>query len=299
MASTWATSGIIDQRIIALNTLLAEEKQHSEPRRRFWWHWHNLNEHKDGTTKGSGLRCGRCWWHFVNGTVGLEWSFGKLKCHLGFDINDYDLTFALSIPLVSLYLSIESRNWLASIQPQEMSKYTDPPRRLPVRRECRIAVHDGTIWFTPWGDGDFSSVDPWWKNGIFWNFNPLDWRHIRHSVRRGDGTWEPYIGSWERDKPADHREVLTFPYRYVLKNGEVQERTAIVHVGQMEWRPRCLKWTSLFASIRTSIDITFSDEVGERSGSWKGGCTGCSYELRSNETPERCLRRMEQERIFD
>jgi len=142
---------------------------------------------------------------------------------------------------------------------------------------------------------------------VSWNFNPFDWRHMRHDVRCTDCSrpslpytyWEPFVGSWERDKQPDHRELFTLPYRYVLKSGEVQERIATVFVSQMEWRPRCLKWTRLFAKIRTTIDITFNDEVGERTGSWKGGTTGCSWELRPNESPKEALRRMERERVFD
>jgi hypothetical protein len=274
------------------------EKINNEPRHRLHWHWQNLNDNKDGS-QGSGLIAGRCWWHLLNGTLGLEWSLGKPRFHIGFDIDDYDLTIAFSIPLLSLYLSIESMKWCRWIQPMEMSKYTNPPMLLPKARECRIAIHDVTLWINPWSKtNEWTKSDPWWQRGISWNFNPFDWRHMRHSVRTAVGSWEPYVGSWERDKAADHRETFQFPYCYVLRSGEVQERIATVYVDQMEWRPRCLKWTKLFAKIRTSIDVQFNDEVGERTGSWKGGTIGCNYELRPNETPEQCLRRMESERKF-
>jgi hypothetical protein len=84
-----------------------------------------------------------------------------------------------------------------------------------------------------------------------------------------------------------------------LKSGEVQHRTATVFIERMEWRPRIMRWQSLIRKVRTSIDVRFSDEVGERSGEWKGGCTGCGYELLPGENMEQCLRRMECERIFD
>lgn len=45
--------------------------------------------------------------------------------------------------------------------------------------------------------------------------------------------------------------------------------------------------------------VEFDDEVGERTGSWKGGCTGCSYEWERNETMLSALRRMEATRKFD
>jgi len=52
------------------------------------------------------------------------------------------------------------------------------------------------------------------------------------------------------------------------------------------------RWT------KESIDVEFSGEVGERSGSWKGGCIGCSYDLRPDETMLCTLRRMEKEQSF-
>jgi len=100
------------------------------------------------------------------------------------------------------------------------------------------------------------------------------------------------------DVPARYREA--FPFRYTLKSGEVQERTAEVTVERMTWARR-LPWRfGVFwpKRVRTSIDVKFSDEVGERTGSWKGGVIGTGSEMRPGESPEQCLRRMERERKF-
>lgn len=102
---------------------------------------------------------------------------------------------------------------------------------------------------------------------------PWEWRHRLHEV----------IG-----------EPVQYRYRYALRSGEVQERTATIKPERRLWtRP----W---FPSKRESryIDIEFNDEVGERSGSWKGGCIGCSYDMLEGETPLTTLRRMERERKF-
>lgn len=125
-----------------------------------------------------------------------------------------------------------------------------------------------------------------------------DWMQTAHDVRRSDGTWAPYVGSWERDKEPDDRHKATYPYRYVLRSGEVQDRNATIYV---ERRVRKLKWLRWLPWGRTSyaISVDFDGEVGERAGSWKGGCTGCSYELRKDETPLECLRRMLRDRRFD
>jgi hypothetical protein len=132
---------------------------------------------------------------------------------------------------------------------------------------------------------------------LFW----LPWRHwerVSHNVRRPDGSWAPYVGIWERDKEPDGRHVETHPYRYVLRSGQVQQRTATIYVERDRRKLTLFRWLP-FARTRYYIDVAFSDEVGERSGSWKGGTVGCAYELRPNETPRECLRRMERERKFD
>ena len=137
-----------------------------------------------------------------------------------------------------------------------------------------------------------------WKyryKGFDW---PWQWRHVAHTVRRADGSYVPYVGSWERDKEPDGRESFTYPYSYILKNGEVQHVNATVHVERWSRKRHCFWFTNRYDRFRQDISVDFSDEVGERSGSWKGGTIGCSYEMLECETPERTLRRMEQERKF-
>lgn len=133
-------------------------------------------------------------------------------------------------------------------------------------------------------------------------YMPWDYAWVRTSNLKKDGTWEHEFQGDRKDFYKDcWKDVVkyeTFPYTYVLKNGTIQDRTATIKTTEMEWRPRWFKWTSLFSKVKKSIDIEFNDEVGERTGSWKGGTMGCSYNLLPNETPEQCLRRMEKERKF-
>ena len=136
----------------------------------------------------------------------------------------------------------------------------------------------------------------------------LDW--YRTSKLRKDGAWEHEISKDKRRKfnhkdfeaqEAHEKEVLwseDYPYIYNLKYGEVQNRIATVKVRECEHRPRWFKWTSLFSKISKYIDISFSDEVGEETGSWKGGTIGCNWDMLKCETPEQSLRRMEKERTF-
>lgn len=97
-----------------------------------------------------------------------------------------------------------------------------------------------------------------------------------------------------------HREHLilsqpeTHPYAYTLRSGEVQYRTATIKVESRRWTRFWFPWRR----VSRYIDITFSDEVGERSGSWKGGIIGCSFDMLPSETPVQALRRMEATRKF-
>lgn len=149
------------------------------------------------------------------------------------------------------------------------------------------------IWIT-WGHFRKHIEMPW----------ALSW--YRTSTKLDDGSWFNEIKG-KKKKAVLHylvekEKIFLFKefydYKYKLRSGEIQERTACVGVKQMEWRRKWLMFTSLFSKVRTTIDIEFSDEVGERTGSWKGGTIGCGYELLLGETPLACLRRMERERTF-
>lgn len=94
------------------------------------------------------------------------------------------------------------------------------------------------------------------------------------------------------------REVLSgpesYPYTYARLSGETQHRIATITSERRTWLRPWLPWKR----VSRSIWIDFDGEVGERSGSWKGGVLGCGYEMNSGETPEQTLRRMESERKF-
>lgn len=99
---------------------------------------------------------------------------------------------------------------------------------------------------------------------------------------------------WRHREHHTLTEPQAYPYRYHLRSGEVQERTATVIAHSRRWsRP----WFP-HQRVEESITVDFDKEVGERSGSWKGGVTGCGYEMQAGETPEQALRRMERERTF-
>lgn len=173
------------------------------------------------------------------------------------------------------------------------SKHTDecdPPK-------WGIAYHNQIFWIYRGGKGNINGGNKWWTFRVPWR---LDW--VRTSNLRKDGTWEHEIKGDRKDfYKYSWKKVIwneTYPYTYTLKSGVIQERLATIKVEEREWRWYWFKWLPYPRQICKTIAVDFSDEVGERTGSWKGGTTGCGYNLLSNETPLECLRRMEKERSF-
>lgn len=124
----------------------------------------------------------------------------------------------------------------------------------------------------------------------------LDWpwslHTLEYQMQMPDGSWCDVF-----DRSAEpHSESYT--YTYTLKSGTIQNRTATVS------KRRHILCRRIFRRLRwprwakESLEIEFSDEVGERSGSWKGGTIGCGYDLLPGETMLDSLRRMERERVF-
>ena len=126
------------------------------------------------------------------------------------------------------------------------------------------------------GDGPHSINFYWNKGSWSWDL-PWSWTHVRHDILS---------------------EYETPSYTYTLESGEVQHRTAQIRIEEREWRWKWFKFLPWPKMVHTDIDIEFSGEVGERTGGWKGGTTGCSYRIKEGETPLQTLRRMEKERKF-
>jgi hypothetical protein len=78
---------------------------------------------------------------------------------------------------------------------------------------------------------------------------------------------------------------------YVAKDGDVQYCIATLYGEELEWRRKWLKWIPLFNYVSRRCDFTFSREMGERSGSWKGGLTATSCEWKHGETLEAAFKR--------
>lgn len=166
----------------------------------------------------------------------------------------------------------------------------DPPK-------WGIAIHNNTLWIYKGGKGNMSGGNKWWTWDI--PFFTLEW--VRTSILLDDDTWEhetPGKGNrkdFYRDEWKSKQKVWEYDYTDSYDWTIVPTK---IYVEEREWRPKWLTWTKVFAKTRRTIDVHFSEEVGKKKGSWKGGVTGCRYELLSGEDPLDCLKRMEREREF-
>lgn len=151
---------------------------------------------------------------------------------------------------------------------------------------------------------------------------PWQRRYLFREFLGHDGVWrlsDVRARSWSPGEGIEPFKV-ELPYHYMLDNGEVQHVTATV-TRERSWtvwtwfgesshrlglgRRRRARLSDYLRGLQKRlgrpteyIDVAFSDEVGSQRGSWKGGTTGCAYEMKTGETPEHTLRRMQRERRF-
>ena len=193
-------------------------------------------------------------------------------------------------------LTISLFGWLSRFYfPWKSKRFPDGDCDAP---QWGIAVHSKTLWIYRGGNGNLGGGTKWWT----WE---LPFVNYGTTVR-----WVLYVG--DKDKPQskwtkDDWEV--YPRTCIEKIGTEWKYEIVdpydgeiipccVRVEEMEWRPKWLKWTSLFAKVKRSIDVEFAREVGKRKGSWKGGVLGCGHPLKPNETIKECLDRMMIEKEF-
>jgi len=265
-------------------------------------HSQNLNEARDGTILGSKFWSGRAWWHKQQGAkreMRCEWHFGRRARHCAAEISfgegdgDDGIQLSLGIPyLFGFYFGV------------------DGIKRYAKSFDLGVRIHDGAIWLHTFSYSDeWNRSDPWWRQGLTWHF-PWDLKWYSTEILYFDGAKIASVEckqvsgkmrDWQTEhaerKAAEQRVSETHDYQYTLKSGEVQHRKATIVPERMTWRAR---WFPLLpiTRTRTSIHVEFDKEVGEETGSWKGGVTGCGTDLLPNETPLQALRRMERDRKF-
>jgi len=225
-------------------------------------------------------------WRINKESIDFKWGYFaprfafEFVLHRGtyFDCR-YALSFALGWGLFQIYLPFKTRLEEGCVMP-----------------EYGFKIYSDTLWIYKGGDYECGQT----QNG-YWALDLpfFSYTFVGHWIKDKDDKWvvmdhknnDSNIEPWIFREQGAYTE--THPYTYTLKSGEVQERTAICSVEKRKWHR---KWFPFLTMERTVIDIEFNDEVGERTGSWKGGTIGCSYEMLPNESIKDCLKRMEQTR---
>lgn len=158
-----------------------------------------------------------------------------------------------------------------------------------------LDTHGNTLWLY-WGGEFDNKIGQMQNENLFtWDFPFFTYIHDNHHAKNKKDKWQLVKNNEYSEDIYKWAEVLLESYTYMLKNGEIQKVTAKCYKDKRQWHR---KWFPFLKMVRVSIDINFSDEIGERSGSWKGGVLGCGYDMLKNETMKQCLRRMEKERKF-
>lgn len=205
-------------------------------------------------------------------------SFQLLLHRGGYFDSRYAITIALGYGVFHFYLPFKTK----------LKEGCDLP-------QYGIHIHNNTFWIMIGGEYDESIGQVQGKSWITWDLPFFSYEFDGHWIKDKDQQWVlmKNIDSYEFRKNQAYSEQHSFTY--VLNNGTIQERTATCTIEKRKWHR---KWFPFLTKVSEVIDIEFSDEVGERTGTWKGGTIGCSYDMSPNDTIESCLRRMERERKF-
>jgi hypothetical protein len=200
-------------------------------------------------------------------------------------IEDLKMSIGLELCLFEEGFSLHLIQWFVKLR--FLNRWAWPPEEMMESWGFSIIPEDWSIHFH-WGDR-YRIVNPLGR-----------WSHVSTTVMRPD---ESFVAEQEEWRPEhrylDGRLIEFHPYRHVCKSGEVQNAIAEICVERREWR---WKWWKIRLpwprKVRKSLEISFNMELGDKAGSWKGGCVGCGWDLQDGEQPIDSLRRMERERTF-
>jgi len=155
--------------------------------------------------------------------------------------------------------------------------------------EYGIQIHNSYFWLELGGNGNMGGGDKTISWQLPFTFDVC----CRHDIEcniNGEIKMVPAkeLGDCYWDSDKINRQIYDFTDNY-----DGTKLKATIYAEEREWRRKWLQWTSLFNDVKKSIEIEFSEEVGPRKGSWKGGILGTSCEILPGESPLDALRRYE------
>lgn len=217
---------------------------------------------------------------FTWGYFAPHWGFEFVLKRGGYFDNHYSLLLCFIWGVLHVKLPFRTR----------LSEGCDMPR-------YGIAIHGGTLWIHTGGKYDESMGQMMGgRQWITWDLPFVTWKFDEHRILTSVGTWYPIKkneSSWELKPQIGHCEV--HDYYYTRRNGEIQHVKATCYIEEREWHR---KWLPMCKMVRREVDVSLDGEIGEGTGSWKGGTVGFGIDIEEHETISDALVRSMNTRKF-
>lgn len=226
----------------------------------------------------------------------------KGRTGLGFmyECGDYDEsrhTVILSLIWISIYIKLPWKNkeWTCDPRMYGIETYRTVYRKWYDIFDQIYVKFGNKCWFIqmPWAlELVYTAIK--FKNRDEWLIDDYKTRKsFKQQHRYFKNTYRPgYMYDWNCLEYMRSNIIYEHEYTYEPLN---QTSHCEYYVCERCWRPRWFKWTNLFSLKNRVIEVCFDEEMGPERGSWKGGVTSCSFDLKSDERPEECIIRMEKE----
>lgn len=97
-------------------------------------------------------------WFGETPALRVTWSLGEwhFRIGLGLDESEAEAVFKVAVPGVALWFAVEDDRLGELLRGTRERRY-------------ELRAHSGSLWWTVGGDGDWSSSDPWWREGS-WSY---------------------------------------------------------------------------------------------------------------------------------
>ena len=230
---------------------------------------------------------------------------GRTGLGIKYDTCDYEtcnhfLVIHLVFMTVFITLPWSSKNWSCDPKVYGIETYRTVYKKWYDIFDQLYIRWGHRCWFIemPWYmDWTYTAVQT--KDGK-WLIEDYRYRKLRKKYKKYfDKIANPNLAlDWKYEGNENVISKIYYEYKYTYEPLN-QTSDCKYYVCERCWCPKWFKWTNLFSLKIRCVEVEFENGMGPNVDSWKGGTYGCSFELKENETPEECIKRMEKEYIFN